>query len=102
MTFTEDEPTTKQFTKSRVLMMKQALYELQPVIKGNHLIELIDGTFKFYYRDTLLMEYSLNTGLRNKVNAGKFEGLPSTRAQRKAIYEAIVDFEQWLAEKEPE
>lgn len=90
--------TKKPFQKTRTLMMRQALYELSPVVKGNHRIEFTDGIFRFYYRGTPLMEYELRTRMKRKLNAGKFEGLPSTRAQRRAIYEAIMDFEQMLDE----
>lgn len=95
-----EEPDNKHFRKSRVLMMEQALTELRPVIKGNQRIDFSNGLFTFYYRDTALMEYELATKALRKLNAGKFEGLPSTRSQRRAIYEAIQDFEKMLDETE--
>lgn len=89
-----------RFRRIRARRMYEVLTTLRPFEQGNHRIELRDGRFIFYYRGTPIMAYHMHTGERIKLDAGEFETTNSTRAQRKAIHEALDEFEEVMKQSQ--
>lgn len=90
-------PIALPFKKSRAKKIYEVLCTMCPVEEGNQKIEISDkGTFIFSYRGTPIVEYDFKNRRWNKIDAGKYEDTPSTQSQRKAIYEAIEEFEALL------
>lgn len=85
------------FRKSRARKMYEVLSTLLPLEEGNHKITLSkDGIMTFSYRGTPIVRYDFKNSKCEDIDAGKYENTESTKAQRRAIYEAIEEFESYM------
>src|SRR5690606_20494230 len=85
----------KTLKKSRARAMYKVLASGQPYEKGNLKIDFDGNTFTFYFRsDRPFLIYDMQMRRWEKVDCGEFENTASLHQQRKAMYEAIEEFNE--------
>ncbi len=87
------EEIRKTLLKSRSRAMYEVLTSGKPYEKGNLKIDFDGNTFTFYFRsDRPFLIYDMQMRRWEKVDCGEYENTASLRQQRKALYEAIEEF----------